>query len=72
MERIAPLFLRPVEAAALLGVSRSRLYEMLNTGSLPAVRLDGRTWRIPRAAIDKLATDAMTEHAAAPEQRVAR
>ena len=61
MERIEPLFLRPVEAAYLLGVSRTRMYEMLNTGSIPAVRLDGRTWRIPRAAIVKLATEAMKE-----------
>jgi excisionase family DNA binding protein len=53
------IFLRPVEAAQLLSISRSRLYEMLNTGSIPAVRLDGRTWRIPRAAIEKLARDAM-------------
>lgn len=54
-----PLFLRPVEAARLLSVSRTRIYELLNTGSLPAVRLEGRTWRIPRAAIEKLAADAM-------------
>ena len=59
MERIEPLFLRPIEAARLLGVSRTRIYEMLNTGSIPAVRLEGRTWRIPRAAIEKLAHDAM-------------
>jgi excisionase family DNA binding protein len=57
-----PLFLRPVEAARLLNVSRSRVYELLNSGSLPATRLEGRTWRIPRAAIEKLAVDAM--HAA--------
>lgn len=54
-----PLFLRPVEAARLLNVSRTRVYELLNSGSLPATRLEGRTWRIPRAAIEKLAVDAM-------------
>jgi excisionase family DNA binding protein len=59
MERNEPLFLRPVEVAHLLGISRTRVYEMLNTGSIPAVRLEGRTWRIPRAAIEKLARDAM-------------
>jgi excisionase family DNA binding protein len=64
MERIEPLFLRPVEAAAMLGVSRSRLYEMLNSGAIPSVRLQGRTWRIPKAAIEKLATDAMEERGA--------
>jgi excisionase family DNA binding protein len=68
MERIAPLFLRPVEAAHLLGISRTRVYEMLNSGSLPAVRLDGRTWRIPRAAMEKLVRDAMSADAADNER----
>ena len=64
MEKIEPMFLRPIEAAALLNVSRTRLYEMLNTGAIPAVRLDGRTWRIPRAALEKLAAQAMGDKAA--------
>jgi len=64
MEPLAPIFLRPVEAARILNVSRSRIYEMLNAGTIPAVRLEGRTWRIPKAALDKLATDAMAEPAA--------
>lgn len=59
MEKIEPIFLRPVEAARTLNVSRSRIYEMLNAGTIPAVRLEGRTWRIPRAAIEKLVRDAM-------------
>ena len=53
------LFLRPTEAAAMLSVSRTRLYEMLNAGTIPAVRLEGRTWRIPRAALERLVADAM-------------
>jgi excisionase family DNA binding protein len=61
MDRIEPLFLRPVEAAHLLGISRSRIYEPLNGGSLPAIRLDGRTWRIPRAALEKLEREAMDQ-----------
>lgn len=60
MEPLAPIFLRPVEAARVLNVSRSRLYEMLNAGTIPAVRLEGRTWRIPKAAIDKMVADAMS------------
>ena len=63
MEPLIPIFLRPVEAARILNVSRSRLYEMLNAGSIPAVRLEGRTWRIPRAALEKLAADAMAVRA---------
>jgi excisionase family DNA binding protein len=58
-----PIFVRPVEAASLLSVSRSRIYEMLNAGTIPAVRLGGTAWRIPRAAIEKLARDAMNQTA---------
>ncbi len=43
----------------MLSVSRTRLYEMLNAGTIPAVRLEGRTWRIPRAALERLVADAM-------------
>ena len=57
----ATIFMRPLEAAYQLRVSRSRLYGMLNDGTLPGVRLAGRTWRIPRAAIEKLAREAMGE-----------
>jgi excisionase family DNA binding protein len=59
MDRIEPVFLRPVEAARMLSISRTRIYELLSAGSIPAVRLEGRTWRIPRAAIEKLVRDAM-------------
>ena len=69
MERIDPLFLRPVEAARILSVSRSRIYEMLHTGALPAVRLEGRTWRIPRAALEQLARDAMEAGRGANDER---
>ena len=40
------LLLRPVEAAVALGVSRSKLYELLSRGVLPSVRLDGSI-RVP-------------------------
>jgi len=42
-----PLLLRPVEAARLLGIGRSKLFEMLARQELPVVRL-GRCVRIPR------------------------
>jgi excisionase family DNA binding protein len=64
MDKTEPIFVRPGEAARMLSVSRSRIYQMLNTGALPAIRLEGRTWRVPRAALEKLATDAMAERAA--------
>lgn len=57
---VEKIFVRPVEAAAMLSVSRSRLYELLASGAIPFIRLDnGRTLRVPRAAIERLARDAM-------------
>jgi len=69
MDRIEPVFLRPVEAARMLSISRTRIYELLNAGSIPAVRLEGRTWRIPRAAIEKLARDAMNASSEMTDER---
>lgn len=42
-----PLLLRPDEVAELLGVSRSKVYEMLAGGRLPRVRV-GSSLRVPR------------------------
>lgn len=47
MER---LLLRPAEAAELLGLGRSTVYELLSAGSLPAIRV-GSSVRIPAAAL---------------------
>jgi len=44
---LEPLLLRPIEAARLLGIGRSKLFEMLARQDLPVVRL-GRCVRIPR------------------------
>lgn len=41
------------EAAAVIGISRSKLYTMLGTGEIQCVRLGGRTL-IRRSDIDKL------------------
>lgn len=50
-----PLLLRPVEAAEMLAVSRSRIYELINAGSIPAVRLgESRSLRVPLAALRRL------------------
>jgi len=42
-------FLRPADLAPLLGLSRSRIYQMVGAGSLPAIR-NGRAIWIPLAA----------------------
>jgi excisionase family DNA binding protein len=46
------LLLRPEEAGQVLGISRSKVYAMLNSGQLPSIRA-GRTIRVPRAALEK-------------------
>jgi excisionase family DNA binding protein len=40
------LLLKPAEAAAALGVSRSKVYDLLSRRVIPSVRLDGSI-RVP-------------------------
>ncbi|WP_322756370.1 helix-turn-helix domain-containing protein [Frankia sp. Cas3] len=44
------LLLTPTEAAELLGVSRTTVYELLNAGQIESVRI-GRARRIPRVVL---------------------
>ena len=46
-----PLLLRPVEAARLLGIGRSKVFEMLARNELPIIRF-GRCVRIPRRGLE--------------------
>lgn len=48
---IQPLLLRPEEAGALLGVGRSKIYEMMAAGRLPSVHIGTRRL-IERRAIE--------------------
>lgn len=41
------------EAAALLGMSRSKAYQAVRSGELPSVRFGGSV-RVPRRALDEL------------------
>ena len=41
------LTLTPIEAAAMLGVSRATLYMLMKTGRLKAYKLDLRTFLLP-------------------------
>ncbi len=56
-------FLRISEVADRLGISRTTAYDLIQRGSLPAVRLAGRggrgLLRVPAAALERLAADAM-------------
>lgn len=44
------LLMRPDEAAAMLSVGRSTIYELMRRGELPSVHI-GRASRIPTSAI---------------------
>jgi excisionase family DNA binding protein len=46
------ILLRPAEAAELLGVSRSKVYQLLAVGTLPRVRV-GLSLRIPTKALQR-------------------
>lgn len=47
---VQPLLLRPPDIAIVLGISESKVYEMLRAGELPSVRI-GRSVRVPAAAL---------------------
>ena len=51
------------EAAAQLGIGRSKLYELLNSRALPLVRI-GRAVRIPAAALEEWVARQVAEEAA--------
>jgi excisionase family DNA binding protein len=44
------LLLRPLEAAQMMGIGRSKVYELLARGEIPSVRIDG----VIRIPLDKL------------------
>ncbi len=44
------LLLKPAEVTEILGIGRSRIYQMLACGALPSVRI-GRSIRIPSSAL---------------------
>lgn len=57
METMDRLLLKPQEAARLLGVSLSRVYQLIGSGAVPHVRLGGTTLRIPLEALRKMISD---------------
>jgi excisionase family DNA binding protein len=57
--KVQKIFVKPREAAVLLDCSVSKTYELIASGAIPSVRLEGdRMIRIPLAALMKLAADA--------------
>lgn len=57
METKDRLLLKPREAGHILGVSLSRVYQLIASGALPHVRLGGTTLRIPIEALRKMIAD---------------
>lgn len=58
--KIEFLFLKPIRAAKLLDMSKSKIYEMIQRKEIPAVRLGG-CLRIPVSALDELVARAKGE-----------
>jgi excisionase family DNA binding protein len=50
--------LRPLDAAALLNISRSKLYDEISRGRIPVVKVGG-LMRIPRRWLEKQIDDAI-------------
>ena len=44
------LLLKPLEAGNELRVSRSKVYELISSGAIPAIKVGGNV-RVPRAAL---------------------
>jgi excisionase family DNA binding protein len=50
-----PAFLTIDEAASILRIARATAYEMAATGAIPVVKFGGRSLRVPRGALARLA-----------------
>lgn len=49
---VAPLLLRPTEAATALGIGRSKLYELLASGQIESIKL-GRARRVLQTSVEE-------------------
>jgi len=57
---------RPGEAAQAIGVSRSRIYELINSGTIPSVRV-GTSLRVPVAALERWVQEQLAERVGASQ-----
>ena len=58
MEKI---LLKPKEVTQYLGLSKSKVYEMITTGQLPSIRI-GRCVRVPAKALEQWVEDQQNEN----------
>ncbi len=63
-----PLLLRAEDAARLLGIGRSTVFEMLAAGELPGVVRIGRSVRISREALEQWVRDRSGERPSSKEK----
>ncbi len=61
------LLLRVEEAARLLGISRSHLYDELNAGTIPSVYI-GAARRVPRRALEAWIDRQVEQHSEATDE----
>jgi excisionase family DNA binding protein len=59
--QIGPLALTVSEAATMLSLSRSSLYEMINKREIGIVRLGRRSVRVPRSELDRLLAKSLAQ-----------
>lgn len=59
-QRVQPLLLTVEEASKLLGVSRSKMYEMVATGEVRSIKI-GRMRRVPRKILDEYVEEKINE-----------
>jgi excisionase family DNA binding protein len=59
-----PLLLRVEEAARLLSIGRTRVYDLINSGVLGSVKIFGSR-RVPRASLDRYVATLLQESEAA-------
>lgn len=48
-------FVSTTEAAEIIGVTRTRVIQMLGSGELPGEKINSRAWLIERKAAEKVA-----------------
>jgi len=59
---VEPLLLRADEAAIVLGIGRTKVFEMLACGELPAIKI-GRCVRVPKDRLEKWIDEQANAHA---------
>jgi excisionase family DNA binding protein len=62
-----PLLLKPMDVAEHLGISKSKVYELLASGALPSIRI-GKSIRVPTEELRKWVATRMQSLGDSPQQ----